>query len=1014
MAYITKKPTGLSIKRSGATFIATWKIGDKDYGAGQTFQYRLLTWKWGKWNDVQVNGGSTKKSIALTASDYYPSTKTVLKAIQIRIRGKRRPFEGKTPTVSEWSVKAYDILIPNRPKVSLALSSESDNVCTFSWETVVASDSTKWFSRVRCQSVLVEECGITDGSKVSGWTDLSATGASSSVTITEDTSVINNGLSHTRWFRVRAQGPQGNTAWSYTKHVYAVPYQTKNVEASTSETDAGGSLCQATWQTQRSAAHPVDSINVQYAFAVPDAGMTCPDNASWTDGQTFAYRDGTDAAAFSIDSVVGNDQCMFVRINTVHDRDTTYGYPVFGAVGPLLAPASLSVQLDDSTHMATVTVAHGSAVSDSFIVIRYLTEDDPDGYDIGIVPHGQTSVVIQCPEYSSANDIRFAAYSAVGTYEATTRADGSSSYAVTAHMISGLIYYGGTVPAAPQTVTLAKTNTPGTIRVAWDWSWDQAVAAELSWADHDDAWESTEEPDTYMVNRTHISAWNISGLDTGVTWYVRVRLVAGVGDSQTFGAYSTIVSIDLSSAPAIPILTLSEGVIPEDGTVTASWAFSSGDGTGQASAEVAEVTTSGGVTTYTTLALVESAQHVSISAADAGWTEGETHSIVVRVTSVSGRQSDGWSDPVSIIVAPTMVATISGTSLLQQTVTEDGVTRLIYALTVMPLTVIVTGAGTGGTTSVVIERTEDYHVDRPDESEFNGFANETIAMRTQVGEDAIVFSNDNLIGSLDDGATYRIIATVADGLGQTASVQQGFEVRWTHQALMPSGTVEIDGNNLIAVITPEAPVEADETDVCDIYRLSADKPELIYPGATFGADYVDPYPAIGTFGGYRLVFRTANGDYITEDSELAWIDIEAGLETDHSIIDFGSGRVFVDYNIDLSNAWAKDFTETKYLGGSVQGDWNPAVSRTGTVSTVVPTDDEDTIRMMRRLAAYAGVCHVRSHDGSSYTADVQVSESIRQDSGHMIIEFSLAITRVDAESYDGMTKDAWEEANGVE
>ena len=43
-----------------------------------------------------------------------------------------------------------------------------------------------------------------------------------------------------------------------------------------------------------------------------------------------------------------------------------------------------------------------------------------------------------------------------------------------------------------------------------------------------------------------------------------------------------------------------------------------------------------------------------------------------------------------------------------------------------------------------------------------------------------------------EGATYRIIATVADGLGQTASVQQGFEVRWAHQALMPLGTVEID------------------------------------------------------------------------------------------------------------------------------------------------------------------------------------------------------------------------------
>ena len=41
MAEQTKKPTGLSFKRNGNKWTVTWKIGDKDYGGGQTFQYRI-------------------------------------------------------------------------------------------------------------------------------------------------------------------------------------------------------------------------------------------------------------------------------------------------------------------------------------------------------------------------------------------------------------------------------------------------------------------------------------------------------------------------------------------------------------------------------------------------------------------------------------------------------------------------------------------------------------------------------------------------------------------------------------------------------------------------------------------------------------------------------------------------------------------------------------------------------------------------------------------------------------
>lgn len=1019
MAYTTKKPTGLSIKRSGSAFVVSWKIGDKDYSEGQTFQWRVSG---GKWQTVAIGSGTTKKTIAVTAANFFPTTKKRLAAIYVRIRGRRKDFkngnETVNPRVSAWAEKTYDVLVPARPKLTVALDPDHDNVCTFTWTTNVANDSARWFTKMQCQTALVINSNITDGSKIpnSAWTAHSATGANSSANIVEDTSVINDGNAHTRWFRLRSLGPQGWSDWTYARHVYSVPYQTKNVSASATETDAGGYLCSAKWQTPRSASHPVDSINVQYAFSAPDAGMTCPDTATWTDAMTLAYKDGSDAAAFSLDSQVGADQCLFIRVNTIHDRTTTYGVATLAAVGRLKTPENLSVSTDQTTYRATVTADNASTVEDALLVVRYMTADDPDGFDIGIIPHGQTSVTVQCPEWASTSGIRFGVYAAVGTYAATVRADGTTSYAVSALMQSVMAEYGGTVPAAPQTVTVSRTANPGTVRVAFDWAWAEATNAELSWADHADAWESTDGPETYLLSSTHASAWNIAGLETGKTWYIRVRLANGTGNEATYGAYSDVVSIDLSSAPAVPILQLSGGVITEEGTVTASWAYTSTDGSVQASAEVAEVTEENSETVYTTLAVAESAQRVTISAQDAGWQTGESHLIAVRVASASGHMSE-WSDPAAVIIAEPLVAEISQISLEEQTITVDGVSRTVNSLTEMPLTVTVTGADEGGTTTVIIERAETYHVSRPDETEYNGFEGETVAVFTQTGEDQIVISNDDLIGHLDDGADYRLIATVQDGLGQSAEVTQEFEVHWDHQAQIPDAFADVMQEQAVAVLYPIAPAGAAETDVCDIYRLSVDRPELIYEGATFGGTYVDPYPAIGPHGGHRFVLRTENGDYITSDDELAWTDLREAegdtLMSDYAIIDFGTGRVYLEYELGITHSWKKDFTETKYLGGSVQGDWNPAVSRNGTISTVMTTDDMDTIEEMRRLAVYAGICHVRTPDGSSYAADVQVSEAQKQDSGHNIIEFSLTITRVDVETLDGMTYAEWQETGGV-
>ena len=148
---------------------------------------------------------------------------------------------------------------------------------------------------------------------------------------------------------------------------------------------------------------------------------------------------------------------------------------------------------------------------------------------------------------------------------------------------------------------------------------------------------------------------------------------------------------------------------------------------------------------------------------------------------------------------------------------------------------------------------------------------------------------------------------------------------------------------------------------------------------------------------------------------MAWKDVWTDIIHDASIIDFGTGRVELEYNVDVSNAWKKDFKETKYLGGSVQGDWNPAVSRTATVGGVaIVAGDPETIEAVRRLAVYPGLCHIRTKEGSSYPADVQVTESYAVSEGHKIANFSLKITRVDSEELDGMTLAEWQASHQEE
>ena len=1033
----SKKPTGLTIERAGDinnardTYTCKWKFGAKNYGNGQKMARRYLYREYQKvngknklveketsWASISIGKTDKSKAFKMNYSDFCPSNGKYLYEVQFRVKGNTtgKNSKGKTLGWSDWSKKGFTVKKPANVTVDVDVLTWPSTKFTIS--ATNDTSGSQILTHVQYQYMRVKNCNTTDG-KTLNWS--SATNATSKltstpVTITEDSGVLNDGNSYTRWFRARACGPGGYTDWVYKYHTYAMP-DSPTVSLKSLVDEGLTYAIKLNITTPKSTARPVKEVRAEWLIDEPASGMVPAPGASWTTGATVAPYDTTSGAYFKVDNQIGADQCLFARAVSVYDDYESPGAAILLKAGSLTTPTALSVT-PGSDSKFTVSATNSSTVTGSFLVVRFYDEDNPNGLDVGILD--TSPKVIQCPEWTESANVVIGVYAAVGSYTSNPRDDGVDVYTVDAKMLSAVQKSGGTVPVAPANVTASAGSIPGTIRVTWDWTWTGASTAELSWADHIDAWESTDEPQTYSVSKARTSAWNISGLATGQTWYVRVRLVSG-GDTPTYGAYSEIQEVSLASAPLVPVMDLSAGVITEDGEVTATWGYSTTDGTGQAGAVIAEYDPEDSSDNpYTPIAQLTSQQSYTISAAEQGWQVGETHLLAVSVVSGSGLESDGWSAPVPVTIAEKVVCTITSNSfgsVTETTTDENGntVTNTYTALQSMPLTVVVTGAGVAGGTTLVIERAQDYTIDRPYEDQQTSFAGETVyisanpVVNSGTGESTFTVTMGDLIGRLDDGAFYNLIATVQDDLGQSDSKEIEFMVAWTHQAEEPTASVYIEDS--VAYLSPIAPASYQAGDVCDIYRLSIDRPELVYKGADFGQTYVDPYPTIGQYGGYRFVTRTADGDTTTTAQTLAWYDTDEGsLDVRYNIIDFDGGQVELTYDVDISNDWQKDFEQTAYLGGSVQGDWNKAVKRSGSVNaTGVEAINGDLAEEMRRLAAYPGICHVRTKDGSSYAADVQVSEKYNYASGVKTRDYSLKISRVETEEIDGVPLSEWTE-----
>lgn len=929
-----KKQTALSITRTNNVLTMTWKLADF-YDTQEA--YCSI---WGQKVITTLDGDETTVSYTIPVADYFPATAKKLPSVTIGVRGK---MNGQT---GSWVSATYKFLTPNKPVVT-------KETLKFLWNTDETYVTGKGdpaiidieYQRVDSTTATQNQVKWGTDASSSDFEDVTGESASGYVTYTETSKV--------EWFRCCARGLNGRSDWVYAYHVNAAPYAATGLVAKVTARNVT-----LTWKTTISAEHPLDYQYIQYCYATPTEETTkgipiCPSGVTWIMGEDRIVSTAK-KATFAITQLPPIDQCLFVRICSVCETYTSASEPVFAMAGTLLAPTLSSIVSDPVTKTTVLTFINNSTVTLSKISV--ITSGNRV---LATAAQGATTVSVRgIPTKDNLFGIR--AWTGVSASKAKMRSDNVFSES-------------GNVPLAPTNVFVNSTERDGVAEVSWEIPWTDAQGAEVSWADHDDAWESTAAPEVFMISQ-RATWWNVADLLSGVVYYFRVRLFDSAG---VFSPYSKIVSLSFASAPGKPVLTSSAVSIQPGESFQLSWTYETTDTTDQDFAVIYD----NGVE----LARVENnAQRMSMTPA---WLYGSSHSLTVQTTSRSGQISE-MSDPVVITVAarPTISPIASAiTSGIVNGVLED-----------LPIVIEVTGAGDGGQTIIKIERLKDYFVERPDESVTEGYDGETIYAVSFSGEAEITIMPEDLVGSFDDGGDYRLTAIVQDSVGQKAEAFLDFVVNWTHQAETPTATVTTDPAALTARVVATAPESYVSGDTVDIYRLSADKPELIVKGGEFGTAYIDPYPASN--GGYRFVDVTANGDY-TNATGIAWLDVWHDLEFKEAIIDFGGEQLILPYNLELQSSWDKDFDETTYLNGHIVGDWNAAVSRSISIDSVFLRNDP-RIETIRDLAVWNGLCHVRTPDGSSYSANVNVSESSSYST--KMVSFSFNITRVDPEGYEGI------------
>lgn len=517
------------------------------------------------------------------------------------------------------------------------------------------------------------------------------------------------------------------------------------------------------------------------------------------------------------------------------------------------------------------------------------------------------------------------------------------------------------------------------MRLGWPNESPANTGTEISWSEHADAWESSEQPSVALVDwedatsqgtHAHSASFTIYGVEPGKPYYIKARRYnVDENDETTYGAYATGAASLYPYIPAQPptdVRLSAPSYVPRGSDIPLTWTFQSDAPQTAWAVYLVEYTTSNGVTSESGRTAIASGEDpYGACTVPANMLSGDSVHLAVSLTTGS---SWATSEVSEVIFAdkPEIEVTFPTKG--------DPDYETTYPLLMEQPMALYCSSDTGDDMLHVRITSRGVSSDFPD------------GERVQLDGDSVFDAWVYPTWLEDSGGTYRCSVTmphldlhdvgvyrwevvarnVESGLESDAQAGE-FKVRWAHQAHVSEDTtitVYADGRG--AEIFPSTPDNVAEGDVFDLYRVTPDGVDLIAEGLAFGSKVMDRFAPFGNRV-YRVATRTADGD-------VAWTEVEYTLDAKVMRFDFGhSSHIELPFNVVRSDSWSKDFERRQHLDGSRAGFWNEGASRDASLSTdlIRFSSDEDQ-EALRELAVHAGPVFVRLPNGCAYQANVDV------------------------------------------
>lgn len=616
----------------------------------------------------------------------------------------------------------------------------------------------------------------------------------------------------------------------------------------------------------------------------------------------------------------------------------------------------------------------------------------------------------------------------------------------------------GTVPEAPVEIIKAKTLSATSVRIDWP-KVRNATSYDIQYTTEERYFDSSNEVQSmsldaqslqigslaegYDLDTTTQEKWKnvgihhaeVTGLESGRTWYFRVRATNEKGSS----AWSDIYGIVVGAKPSAPTTwsSTTTGVVGEK--ITLYWVHNSEDGSEQKAVEIKFTLnmTDGSVEEHTASITGNTSnldiseytrtgvgQYFPFDLADVLTVEWQ-----VRTKGVIDTYSN-WSTNriIQILIPPTLSLAVSKTNNwlwnpfnfeTDNVLTATGEPGdMLSVLTSFPFYVFAYAAPAS-------QNAVSFYL--------SIIANEAYDTVDAIGNVKYVKVGDQIFGqyydatsnnltvmlsagdlTLENNKSYTLNCVVSMDSGLTASASAEFTVEWEEDSVEPDAEIGIDEDILCAYIRPYC--EDDEGNLVkdvllSVYRREFDgnfteiATDLQNEAGTF---VTDPHPALD-YARYRIVamslltgaisFYDAPGYPVEEPSiviqwDEEWSTFDVTEEDEREEPNWAGSMLRLPYNVDVADSHDPDVALVEYIGRKHPVSYyGTQLGESATWNTEIEKDDRDTLYAIRRLAVYSGDVYVREPSGSGYWAHITVSFS--QKHRELTIPITLNIKRVE-------------------